>query len=140
MIPINYFAVLGATITSMILGFLWYGPLFGKEWIKLSGFTPEQMAAAKAKGMGKSYALMALGSLVMSYTLAHAIVFASSYLMVYGASAGLTGGFWNWLGFIAPVTLGAVLWEGKPWKLWCITSGYYLVSLLVAGVILSVWR
>jgi len=30
-----------------------------------------------------------------------------------GVSGGLMSVFWNWLGFIATVTLGAVLWEGK---------------------------
>lgn len=46
-------------------------------------------------------------------------------------------GFWNWLGFIAPVTLGVVLWEGKPWKLWVLHNAYYLLALLVMGVILG---
>lgn len=49
-------------------------------------------------------------------------------------------GFWNWLGFVAPVTLGGVLWEGKPWKLWGLNNGYQLLSLLVMGVILALWR
>ena len=141
MIPVNFVAIIGATIVSMILGFLWYGPLFGKEWMRLSGLTQEHMAAAKKNGgMTRSYVMMMIGTLVTNYVLAHAVIFASSYLMVYGASAGLMVGFWNWLGLVAPVTMGVVLWEGKPWKLWCITSGYYLVSLAVGGVILSVWR
>lgn len=41
--------------------------------------------------------------------------------------------------FIAPVTLGVVLWEGKPWKLWVLNNGYQLLSLLVMGVILAIW-
>ena len=104
------------------------------------GLTPEAMAAMKAKAMPMHYiyALMMLGSLVTSYILAHAVIFANSYLMSYGAPAGLMVGFLNWLGFVAPVTLGAVLWEGKPWKLWYIVSGYYLVSFMIMGVILSV--
>jgi hypothetical protein len=57
-----------------------------------------------------------------------------------GMPAGLMCGFWNWLGFIAPVTLGTVLWEGKPWKLWALTNGYYLFSLLIMGVILAFWK
>ncbi len=138
-VPINYLAVLVSTVAAMVVGFLWYGPLFGKPWMELSVFTQEKMEAAKAKGMGKSYFLMIIGALVMSYVLAHALIFASAYLHVEGIVAGLTAGFWNWLGFIAPVTLGTVIWEGKPWKLWFINAGYYLVALLVMGVILAVW-
>lgn len=124
----------------MVLGSLWYGPLFGKQWIALSGISSEKLEGAKAKGMGKSYSLMFVGSLLMAYVLAHAIIFASDYLNVYGISAGLTGAFWNWLGFIAPVTLSSVLWDGKPWKLWLLNNGYNLASLMAMGAILSVWH
>jgi len=140
MVPVNYFAVLVSAISSMVIGFLWYGPIFGKIWASLQGWTSQMMDEQKAKGgMGKSYALMFIGSLLMSFVLSHAIVFASTYLKVAGVSAGLTAGFWNWLGFIAPVTLGSVLWEGKSWKLWILNNGYYLVTLLVMGTILAVW-
>lgn len=138
-VSINYLAVLACAIASMSIGSVWYGPLFGKQWIKLSEMSPEKMQAAKSKGMGKSYALMFVGSLIMAYVLAHALVFAATYLKTSGVSAGLTAGFWNWLGFIAPVTLGTVLWDGKPWKLWILNNAYQLVTLLVMGLILSLW-
>jgi hypothetical protein len=119
-------------------GFSEYGPLFGKQWLTLSGVSLEKIDAAKP-GTGKRYGIAALGSLAMSYVLAHALVFAGSYLAVSGISAGLMAGFWNWLGFIAPVTLGSVLWEGKPWRLWLLNNGYQLTSLLAMGVILALW-
>lgn len=139
-VPINYLAVLVAAISSMVVGSVWYGPLFGKQWMMLSGMTGEKMKAAKAKGMGKSYGLMFVGSLVMAYVLAHSLVFASTYLDASGASAGVMTGFWNWLGFVAPVTLGTVLWDGKPWKLWVLNNAHYLISLVVMGVILAMWQ
>lgn len=139
MVPINYLAVLVATVASMALGFAWYGPLFGQQWMALSGMTPEKIAASKEKGMGKMYAIALLGSLVMSYVLAHSLVFASAYMNVSGFAAGVQVGFWNWLGFIAPVTMGSVLWEGKSWRLWAINNGYFFISLLAMGVILAVW-
>lgn len=58
---------------------------------------------------------------------------------VSGIMGGLQAGWWNWLGFVAPTTVGMVLWEGKPWKLWIITAGFYLLSLLLMGVILGAW-
>lgn len=138
-VPINYLAVVVAAIANMVIGFVWYGPLFGKTWMKLSGITPEKIESAKASGLGKTYLLASVGSLVMSFVLAHALVFAAAYFEMSGISAGLMSGFWNWLGFIAPVTLGTVLWEGKSWALWLLMNGYYLVTLLVMGTILSVW-
>jgi hypothetical protein len=121
-IPINYMAVIGAAISNMVLGFLWYGPLFGKQWMHLMGFTHESMDA-----------------FLMAYVFAHAYLFGSTYLNTYGVASGMMAAFWNWLGFIAPVTVGSVIWDGKPWKLWCINAGYYLVALLLMGVIMGIW-
>ena len=139
MVPINYLAVLASTIMMMVLGFLWYGPIFGKQWQSLMGFTAEDMNEAKAKGMVKTYAIMALGALVMSFVLAHSLIFASNYMKVTGVVAGLEVGIWNWLGFIVPVSIGSVLWDGKPWKYWVITYGYNLVGMLTMAAILGAW-
>jgi len=138
MVPINLWAVLVAAIASMILGFLWYGPIFGKQWMAMMGLTKESMANMKMSA-NKAYALGFAGSIIMAYVLAHALAFANAYLGTEGIYAGVMVGFWNWLGFIAPVTLGIVLWENKPWKLWILNSGYYIVSLIVMGVILALW-
>ncbi|MDB5264866.1 MAG: hypothetical protein JWN64_437 [Parcubacteria group bacterium] len=144
MVPINLLAVLVSAVASIALGMFWYGPLFGKAWMNLVGVTPEQVAAFKTdpaakKKMGRSYMIMALGSLVMAYVLATTLVFATSYMHNSGILAGLQAGFWLWLGFVAPVAVAPVLWDSKPWKYFFITGGYYLVSLLISGCILALW-
>ena len=140
MVPINYLAVVVAGLSQMVLGSVWYGPLFGKQWIAMAGFTPADIEAGKKQGMGKSYALAALGSLATAFVLAHALEFAMAYLGTEGVSAGLQTGFWNWLGFVAPITMGDVIWGKKTWKLWTLNNGYNLLSLLVMGVILALWQ
>ena len=45
---INYGAVVGAAVASMILGSLWYGPLFGKPWMAAMGFTKDAMEIGRA--------------------------------------------------------------------------------------------
>src|SRR3989344_318591 len=136
---VNYWVIIVAAVANMALGFVWYGPLFGKIWISLMAFTPEKMEEAKKKGMTKTYVIAFAGSLLMAFVLYHAIVFASYYLEVTGISAGLQAAFWNWIGFVVPVTLSSLLWEGKSLKLWFLNIGYYLVSLVLMGVILSYW-
>ena len=121
----------------MVVGSIWYGPLFGKKWLKLSGISQADMQKAQKKGMGKTYAIAFVGALLMSYVFAVSHIFASTYLGVSGLAAGFTCAFFTWLGFIAPVTLGPVLWEGKPWKLWALNAGYYLVVLLVISIIIT---
>ncbi len=135
-IAINYYAVVGAAVAAIIIGTLWYGPLFQKPWMRMAGLTMEGMKAMK---MSPLQAMIggAIVSLIMAYVLSHILVFASAYMQTSGVSAGLSSGFWSWLGFIVPVTAGVFLWEGKSWKLWALNAGYYLVSLLAMGAILG---
>lgn len=143
MVPVNYLAVLASAVLSMVIGSLWYGPLFGKTWIRLMGWSKTEIEKGRKEMNGakmtKQYGIQFIGSLFMAFVLAHALVFAKAYLKEEGISAGLQTGFWNWIGFIAPVTLTSVLWEGKPWKLWLINNSYNLVSLCAMGVLLSLW-
>lgn len=138
-VPINYMAVLAATLLSMVIGSLWFGALFGKQWMKMMGMKQSDMKGMGQGDMAKLYGIQFVGSLLMSFVLAHALVFASAYLHESGLSAGLQTGFWNWLGFIAPITVGSVLWEGKSWKLWLFNNAYYLITLCAMGVLLALW-
>ena len=136
---LNYLAVLIAAIASMVVGFLWYGPLFGKQYMALMNFDKKKLQEMKKKGMGKPYVLTFLTSLIMSFVLAHSIIFASAYLHVSGIAAGIIVGFFTWIGFFATTQLGMVLWEGKPVKLYLIKTLNELVTLAVMGAILAVW-
>jgi hypothetical protein len=138
-VDVNYLAILVSSVLSMVLGSIWFGPLFGKQWMKLMKFTKESMSGMNSSEMGKLYGLQFLGSLIMNFVLAHNLVFASSYLGESGISAGLQTGFWTWLGFFVPATLAGFLWEGKSFKLWVLNQGYYLVLLLTSGVVLALW-
>jgi len=140
MVEINYMAVIVAAIVNMVLGYVWYGPLFGKQWMALSGVMPQLDALGKPKGMTKKMVIMFVGALVMAVTLFKFIAYASGFLQQSGAALGLSIGFCLWLGFIAPVTLSVVLWEGKSWKLWFLNNAYYVVLLLVNGAILASWK
>ncbi len=132
----NFLGVIAATVASIVIGFVWYGPLFGKAWAKEMGWSEADMEAKKKEGnMGKSYGMMTVGSLVSAYVLAQFIAGTASA----GAWDGAMVGFWAWLGFAAPIMLSAVLWEGKSWKLYQLNVGYQLVTWLVMGAILGMW-
>lgn len=140
-VPVNYIAVLVCAVASMVLGFLWYGPVFGKTWMRLMGWDPNHPPHQK-DGQNKAnqgYAIAFIGALVTAYVLSHLIVFAGSYMNESGMSVGFSTAFWVWLGFVAPISLSSVLWEGKSWKLWCFNNTYHLVQLLMFGAILTKW-
>jgi hypothetical protein len=135
-ILINMWAVLGATLANMVIGTLWYGPVFGRQWKKLMGFTTESMKAMKMSPIIAMLGMLVL-AFIMNYVLAHAVLFGSTYTATFGSVGGMTAAFWYWLGFAVPLTSGVYLWEGKSWKLWVFNASYYLVTLLVAGAILG---
>ncbi len=131
-IPIHFFAILGATVTRVVIGALWYSPaLFLNTWLKLAGVTEAQMK----EGMGKAVAVDVVGSFIMAFVLVHAVRYAGATT----APEGMAVGFFNWLGFVAVVTIGTVTYERKPFKLFLLNNGYFLISLVVMGAILAVW-
>lgn len=142
MIVGNVWAIVVAGVVSFVLGWLWYGPLFGKYWLGLSGVTPEQIAEAQAKGqkgMAKKYILTILGAVIMAGALSRGITYAFGFLQTSGLWAGAQIAFCSWLGFIAPATLSLVLWGKRDWRLWALDNGYYLVSLIIMSFIIVGW-
>ena len=135
MIEINYLAVVAAALATMVLGALWYGLFFGKLWMKLHGYTPEQLGEMQ-KGMGKTYGLSFVAYLVMAVVLAILVAYT-------GVSTGTEGawlGFLCWLGFAATIGLTANLFSDKPFGTYALDAAYQLVYLVVMGVILALWR
>lgn len=131
-IHVNFLAVLVAALASYVIATIWYGFIFSKLWKKLTGITDMKPSPVKI-------VLVLIGSLVMSYVLCHSIIFGNAYFHMSGISGGLMGGFFGWLGYIAPVTLTTKLYENKPWGLWLLDNAFWFISLLVMGSILSVW-
>ena len=139
MIPdvmINYWAVLGAALAAMVVGSLWYGPLFGKVWMKPMGWDPNQpMSPEKRKAGNKAMMWMIPVSLLTAYVLAHFVDYTASITWAEGAQAG----FWIWLGFQFTLLLQSVIFEGKKKEAFYVNAGYQLVTLAVMGAILAVW-
>lgn len=131
---INYWTVLGAAVASFVIGMLWYGPLFRKQWMKLSGVTAASMKKMKvtpARAMSIGFVAVLLTAYVLS-----------NFVHVLGITTFSTAAqfaFWAWLGLVAPVQLGAYLWEGKPFKLFALNTTHNLIVLIVMSGILAAW-
>jgi len=136
-IDINLISVLIAAIVGMALGALWYSPLmFGNLWIKLSGMNKKDIEKAKAKGMSKAYLANFIAVIITAYVLSYLI----SLTQVIAIGEGILLSVMLWIGFVAPVILGSVLWEKKPVGLYILNVTYYLVQLIIMGIILVSWR
>jgi len=131
-VPINYLAVAVAALAGYVLAYLWYAVVFKNRWMQLTGVT-------EMKPTAKTIILALVGAWFTSWVLDHATLFGNSYLHTSGVSGGLMCGFFNWLGFVAPVTMMSSLYEKRRWSLWVLDNGYWLLSFLVMGAILSAW-
>lgn len=122
--------VIAASITSMIIGFLWYSPfLFGNLWMRLSGFTKESMDQMKAKGMGKTYGISFILEIVTAYVFSHLILATNTYTI----PGVLELSSFVWLGFFVPVLASGFLWDKKPFMLFVLHSLHRLATLLAIG-------
>ena len=133
---VNYLAVLVSTIVSMAIGAFWYSPAgFGKKWMELMNITKANIDKAKQKGMTKSYITAFIALFILNFVLANIIMTAQAISWFEGLQVGLV----MWLGFIATVMIGSILWESKPVKLYLINVLHYAVVLAIAGAILAAW-
>ncbi|EQA44845.1 PF08570 family protein [Leptospira broomii serovar Hurstbridge str. 5399] len=142
-IHLNYLAILAGVLSNIAIGFLWYGPLFGKAWAAEMGF-PKDMKPDN-KQMIKSLVLMVIGSFLTAYVLAHSVDIwrPSSWKVGQDQPAwtyGFFAAFFTWIGYYVPLLFGSVSWEGRSWKLFSINAAYYFVSLQTIGMILAYWR
>jgi hypothetical protein len=136
-IEVHWIAILVSAVVSMIVGFMWYGPmLFGKVWMKEKKYSVQSMKKAQQE-MGKWYGLSFVASLVTAFVLSHVMTLSVNFYQYPMLSTGVNTAFWMWLGFIMPVQLTATIFGDKNWKLLKIDTGYQLASLLGMGVVLG---
>lgn len=136
---LNYIAILILSLVSFLGGAFWYGPLFGKLWMKIHWEKPptEQEQKEMMRGMWKMFLMEYIASVLMIFSLACLIGVLPGY-------SGMTIGFLAWLGFVVPMTISTIIWGGDKRKYWCqkilVSVSYRLVIFILAGYILSLWR
>lgn len=136
MVPVNYLAVLVATVVVFALGWLWYSPLmFFKPWMRLRGLDPE--AAMKNAKMPGGKLLIEFGRcFVLAFVIARLMALLGVSTLFIAAHSGL----FLWIGFPLVLLAGSVLWDNVPWKVAAIHAGDWLVKLLVIPIIVTLWR
>src|SRR3989344_8326514 len=98
-VSINWVAVLVAAVVNMVVGSLWYGPIFGRAWKHMMGFTDDMMKSMRLSAMQAMVGGF-ITALIMAYVLAY-------FVAIYGAvdmQGAFELAFWIWLGFMATVT------------------------------------
>ena len=127
---INWLSVVVATISSFLIGGIWYGPLFGKSWMSAFGFT---LAYLEKRNMPKVFGLSLILAFIAALNLE--LFIGSEADLLFGAIAGLLAG----LGWVATMLGILYLFEQRSFKAFSINAGYCIVTLTIMGTILGFW-
>jgi hypothetical protein len=128
---VNWIAIVLGAVFSMLLGFLWYGPLFGRLWLRSIGKKEEELS-----GNPGMYVFAFLGALVSAYVLAvligalgitvwwRGVVLGAVVSVGIGSMAALVNGIFHRISAVA----------------WLLFALYQLVLNAVEGLVFAVWR
>jgi hypothetical protein len=130
---VNWLTVIIASVISFIFGWIWYGPLFGKVWLKGSGMSEKEAKRMHKEGMAGKMILNLIGTIVSVYVLANVI----AWIGVNTIGDVFMLSLWLGIGFFGATTLlGDVLWKGRPWGFYLINFVYWILNLEIIGYIL----
>lgn len=138
-LQINYWAVGVGAIISMILGAIWYGPLFGKKWMEIIGVNPTILAEREAMQQSARplYGVQFILVLFQVLVLAHLIADTTRV-------GGLERALWICAAFVIPTLAGAVMWTNEAknikWARFLIQGGYQVVCFIIFGLLLQFWK
>lgn len=137
MVPeINYWAVLIATASSMVVGSIWYAPkVFGTRWARLAKVDMDRPPATAVIPI----VVTVLVSFATAWVLAGSTAIAWSF---YGG-----GYLWTaivtavalWAGFTAARFITHDAFDGRSSSLTVLNIAHELVTVLVMAVIIGVW-
>ena len=133
-VQVNFWAVLAAMASSMVVGSIWYArSVFGDTWIKLA-----KIDMKKDNGpVWKPIAITAVVSLITAYVLAHVAYLSNQFFHHTFLQDAVTTAFWMWLGFTAARFITHDAFEGRPAKLTMLNIGNEFVTIMVMGIIIG---
>ncbi len=134
-VSVNYLAIVVAAVVAFILGAIWNGPLFGK-------LAAEARGGATPEGQGGMPTPGAMAAIFVALLLcAWALAVIAGYMHLTTWMLGLKLGLLTWAGFLLPaMMIGAVMSAGRKLTILAIGAGSWLVTCVVAGIIVAVWR
>jgi len=130
---INFLAVIVAVIAAFVVGAIWYSPaMFGKTWTRLTGMN---MGGDK-QGVKEAYMINIFGTVVVAIVLA--VLF--NYANIDTPTKAISSIILIWIGILMPFTLNDVAFAKKSKQLWLLNGAHQLVTLLVMGYIIAIWK
>jgi hypothetical protein len=134
-IELNWIAIVLAAASTMVVGSLWYGPLFGKAWIKLAKVKTDP-------NFGVKQAIPLYGGAFLSSALTATVIAIFAYIVSqYFDGSFLGAALWValilWAGFTAARVYMHDSFEGRRKKLTLLTVTHELVTIAVMALIIG---
>jgi hypothetical protein len=122
---VSLVATLIATLAGFVLGALWYGPLFGRPWMRAVGLSADQIRRINpARTYGTTFVLGFVAAYVMGLYLGPNP--GTAFAVATGAAAGIF--------LIATALATNYLFEGRSASLMIINGGYHAVRFTLIGL------
>jgi len=158
----NFYAVLVAALTTLVVGSIWYSPvLFGNAWMKETGLTEEELKkGSMLKIFGLTFVFSVMFAMILQVLCVHQFgplgmiggpdfidtakpsyaAFMADYGTVFRTfKHGALHGFMSGLFLAFPMIAINGLFERKSWKYIFIHAGYWTVSMTIMGAIVCGW-
>jgi hypothetical protein len=134
-VELNWIAILLAAVSTMVVGSLWYGPLFGKAWIKLAKVKTDP-------NFGVKQAVPLYGGAFLSSVLTATVIAIFAHIVSqYFTSNFLESSLWVglilWAGFTAARVYMHDSFEGRRKKLTLLTVSHELVTISIMALIIG---
>jgi hypothetical protein len=161
---VDYLIFFLTALVPLVIGFIWYGPIFGNAWIKEMGFTKESLPGQnRILTFILSYVFSFLIAFFLQFIVIHqgglfsillesgstelqgdAMVYFEDFMSKYGTNYrsfkhGALHGVLSGLFFVLPVLSIIVIFERKSVKYVAINAGYWIVTLAIMGGIICQW-
>lgn len=133
---INYLAVIAATISSMIVGSVWYTPkVFGNYWMKAANVTP----SGNSKDAIRPILITLVVSFITAWVLAGAIYISWSFYDSSWLLNALVTGVILWAGLTAARFITHDAFDGRPTGLTVLNVSHEFVTIIIMALIIGVW-
>lgn len=142
---INWIAIVVAALIPMVLGFIYYGPLFQKQWLSSMGKTQEEMEPtnpAVTYGLALLVAFMISASLKMMLEFMHKDVNQAGEMFLNSTHTfghGAFHGMFLCLSFVVPVIISLSLFHKSSAKNILLNVVFWTLCFAVMGGILDAW-
>lgn len=135
---LNWLAIAVSALAYFALGAIWFNPkVFGTIWMKGHSITPTEEDKKKMPMvMLTTFILCFIGTIAMAYFVEVFRYYQVNWQWYSGVKVGLVAG----CGFTGVGMAMNYMYTRKSLTLIIIDSSYHIAGMVVAGIILSVWR